>query len=181
MPMVGASRRFAEAAFEIATRDGNVDAWRKDLAVACEVASDAEAARAIDSPAVPFANRRKAIEELLGKRVSRLVLNLTLMLAARGRFALLPQIAAEFDALVRKSRGIVSATVTTPRPLPEDELAALHTRVEQIAGARVELTTEIDPGLIGGLKVRIGDYQIDASVANRLSRLRKQLVQGTSS
>ncbi len=181
MPIVGASRRFAEAAFEIATRDGTVDAWRKDLAVACEVASDAAAARAIDSPAVPFANRRKAIEELLGKRVSHLVLNLALMLAARGRFYLLPEVSAEFDALVRRAQGIVGATVTTPRPIAADELAALQKRVEQIAGAKVELVTEIDPSLIGGVKVRIGDYQIDASIATRLARLRKQLVQGTTS
>jgi F-type H+-transporting ATPase subunit delta len=181
MPILGASRRFAEAAFEIATRDGTVDTWRKDLATACEVARDEAAARAIDSPAVPFTRRRKAVEELLGKRVSKLVLNLALMLAARGRFSLLPQISDEFDGLVRRSRGIVSGTVTTPRPLPDDELAALQKRVEEIAGAKVELATEIDPALIGGLKVRIGDYQIDASVANRLSRLRRQLVQGTSS
>jgi F-type H+-transporting ATPase subunit delta len=181
MPVLGASRRFAEAAFEIATRDGTVDAWSKDLGVACEVAGDEAAARAIDSPAVPFANRRQAVEQLLAKRVSPLVLNLALMLAARGRFGLLPQIAAQFDELVRRSRGIVGATVTTPTPLPADELATLQKRVEQIAGAKVEMTTEIDADLIGGIKVRIGDYQIDASVANRLARLRKQLVQGTTS
>ena len=181
MPQVAASKRFAEAAFEIATRDATVDAWRKDLAVACEVATDEAAVRAIDSPAVPFAARRQAVEQLLGRRVDRLVLNLALMLAARGRFYLLPDVSAEFDALVRRSRGIVSATVTTPTLLPTDELTALQARVERIAGAKVEMTTETDPSLIGGIKVRIGDYQIDASVANRLARLRKQLVQGTTS
>jgi F-type H+-transporting ATPase subunit delta len=180
MPRLGASRRFAEAAFEIATRDGTVDAWRKDLGTCCEVASDEAAARAIDSPAVPFTRRREAVEQLLSGRVSRLALNLALMLAARGRFNLLPEISTEFDDLYRRSRGIVGATVTTPTPLAADELAALQKRVEQIAGSRVELYTEINPDLIGGLCVRIGDYQIDASVATRLSRLRKQLVQGTS-
>jgi F-type H+-transporting ATPase subunit delta len=180
MPRLAASRRFAEAAFEIATRDGSVDAWRKDLGTACEVASDEAASRAIDSPAVPFEQRRKVVEQLLGKRVSPLALNLGLMLAARGRFNLLPAISSEFDDLFRRSRGIVGATVTTPTPLPADELASLHKRVEELAGSRVELYTEINPELIGGLCVRIGDYQIDGSVATRLSRLRKQLVQGTS-
>jgi F-type H+-transporting ATPase subunit delta len=180
MPRLAASRRFAEAAFEIATRDGTVEAWRKDLGVCCEMASDEAVARAIDSPAVPFERRREAVEQLLASRVSRLTLNLALMLAARGRFALLPDISSDFDELWRRSRGIVGATVTTPSVLTPSELAALQGRLEEISGSRIELYTEINPDLIGGLCVRIGDYQIDASIATRLSRLRKQLVQGTS-
>jgi len=180
MLRVGASRRFAEAAFEIATRDGTVEQWRKDLGSACEVASNAAAARAIDSPAVPFDVRRRAVEELLRGRVSALALNMALVLAARGRFDLMPDISEAFDDLYRRSKGIVGATVTTPLPLGAAERDALQRRVEEIAGARVELYTETDPALLGGLCVRIGDYQIDASVATRLDRLRKQLVQGTS-
>jgi F-type H+-transporting ATPase subunit delta len=180
MLRVTASRRFAEAAFEIATRDGTVESWRLDLGTACELASDVEVARAIDSPAVPFAARREALEKLLGGRVSPLAVNLALVLASRGRFHLVPDVSAQFDELWRRSKGVVGATVTTPFPLPADERVALQKRVEEIAHAQVELYTETDPELIGGLCVRIGDYQIDASVATRLSRLRKQLVQGTS-
>ncbi len=180
MARLGAGKRYAEAAFELASRDGTVDAWRKDLAVASAVASNDRAARDIDSPAVAFAHRRKAVEALLASRVSRMTLNLTLVLAQRGRFFLLPQVSAEFDELVRKSRGIVAATVTSPAPLPAQELAAVKARVEQLAGAKVELSTATDPSLIGGLRVKIGDWQIDASVSTRLSRLRRQLVQGTS-
>ena len=180
MPRRTTAKRFAEAAFEIASRDGTVDAWRRDLGVLCEAASDALALRAIDSPAVPFALRRRVVEELLDKRISKLALNLALVLAERGRFVLLPEVSTEFDELVRRSRGIVGATVTTPMPLSEKDLAALKQRVEQIAGAQVEMYTTIDPTLIGGLCVMIGDLQIDASVSTRLTRMRRQLVQGAS-
>jgi F-type H+-transporting ATPase subunit delta len=180
MPKLGAGRRYAEAVFELAARDGTFDAWRKDFAAACAVAADDRASRAIDSPAVPFAKRREAVEQLLGKSVSPMALNLALALARRGRFALLPEISSDFDELVRRSRGIQSATVTTPAPLSKEELVAVKARVEQIAGGAVEMSTATDPSLIGGLRVMIGDLQIDASVSTRLARLRKQLVQGPS-
>jgi F-type H+-transporting ATPase subunit delta len=180
MPGLGAGRRYAEAAFELATRDGTVDAWQRELAFAAGLARDARVARAVDSPAVDFARRRKAVERLLGGYVSRQVLNLALLLAKRGRFSIMPSVGAEYDALVRKSRGIVAATVTTPAALSAGEVAAVRARVEQLAGTAVELGTETDPSLIGGLTVRIGDRLIDASVRGRLERLRERLVQGTS-
>jgi F-type H+-transporting ATPase subunit delta len=179
MTQPGAARRYAEAAFELATRDGNLDAWRKDLGAACELASDERTARAIDSPAVAFAHRRKALEELLGPTVSKMALNLCLMLARRGRFALMPEISEEFDEMVRHSRGIIGATVTSPSPLSAKDLAAVKVRIEKISGSKVELYTTTDPSMIGGLCIKIGDWQIDASVSTRLERMRKQLVQGT--
>ena len=180
MPRLGAGRRYAEAAFELATRDKAVDAWQRDLAFAAELARDERVARGADSPAVPVAERRKMVRRLLASRVSPFALNLALLAAERGRFAVLPDVSAEYDALVRKSRGIIAATVTTPTPLSKQELAAVKKRVEQLAGAHVELSTATDPSLLGGLRVRIGDRQIDASVSGRLERLRARLVQGTS-
>jgi F-type H+-transporting ATPase subunit delta len=106
--------------------------------------------------------------------------NLALLLAQRGRFVILPEVSAEYDALVRESRGIVAATVTTPAPLSKQELAAVGARVEQLAGADVELATATDPALLGGLTVRIGDTLIDASLQGRLARLRGRLIAGTS-
>ncbi len=180
MPRTGAGRRYAEAAFELAARDNAVDAWQRDLTFAAELARDERVTRAADNPAVPVAERRKMVRQLLASRVSPLALNLGLLLAERGRFSVLPDVSAEYDALVRKSRGIIAATVTTPGPLSELELAAVKKRVEQLAGAHVELSTATDPSLLGGLRVRIGDLQIDASVSGRLERLRARLVQGTS-
>ena len=180
MPLIGAGRRYAEAAFELAQRDGTLDAWQRDLALCAGLARDERVARAVDSPAVPFGERRKAVEQLLGKNVSPQARNLALLLAERGRFAVLPAVSAEYDAMVRQSRGIVAAIVTTAAPLSEKEMTQVRARVEELAGAKVELTTSTDPALLGGMTVRIGDRLIDASVRGRLQRLRGRLVQGTS-
>jgi F-type H+-transporting ATPase subunit delta len=175
-----ASRRYAQAIFELATRDDKIDAWRHELGLACEMASQAGVARAVDSPAVPFAERRAILTRLLGAHVSHQVLNLCLLLAERSRFSIMPEVSREYDDLLRQSRGIVAVTVIAPQPLTEMELAAVQTRVEQLAGAQVELYQEVDAALIGGICVRIGDLQIDASVANRLRRLRQDLITGAS-
>jgi F-type H+-transporting ATPase subunit delta len=180
MPRIGAGRRYAEAAFELAVRDGTVDAWQGDLALAAGLARDERVTRAVDSPAVPLAQRRELVRKMLGKHVSPRALNLALLLAERGRFGILPDVSAEYDAKVRQSRGIVAATVATPEPLTAKELTAVRARVEQIAGAKVELATAVDPELLGGLTIQIGDRLIDASVRGRLERLRVRLVQGTS-
>ncbi len=178
MPHSAPARRYAQALFELATRAGKVDAWRADIGLACGLAQDERAVQAIDSPAVPFRQRRKIVEQILVTRVSRQVLNLSLLLAERGRFSLMPAVSDEYDDLVRQSRGIVGVTVSSPGPLSQAELAMVKDRIERLAGARVEISTETNPALIGGLCVMIGDLQIDASVANRLARLRRQLVQG---
>lgn len=179
MAQLGAARRYAEAVFELATRDGKVDEWRREIGIVCELSQDKRLVRVVDSPAVSLEQRRKTVEQLLGSRVSRQILNLACMLVGRGRFSSMSAISDEYDDLVRRSRGIVGVTVTTPTPLSTKELAAVKVKLEQLAGARVEIDTRTDPGLIGGIRVTIGDRQIDASVSTRLARLRRQLLAGT--
>jgi F-type H+-transporting ATPase subunit delta len=175
MPRQSTGRRYAEAAWELAERDGTAEVWQRDLALVASLAADPRASRDLDNPAVPAAMRREALRKALGRRVSAHALNLCLILLDRGRFYLLPAVSAEYDALLRRSRGIVAATVTTPAPLSAGDAAAVKARVEKLAGAPVELTTATDESLIGGLTVRIGDQLIDASVRGRLERLTARL------
>ena len=180
MSTVGAGRRYAEAAYELAVRDDSIDAWQRDLALAAAMAADGRVVKLVDSPAVAFGTRRKAVEQLLSGRVLPQALNLALLLAERGRFGIFPSISSEYDAKVRQTRGIVAATVSTPEPLSSADLAVVKKRVEALAGSQVELTADVDPTLIGGLTIKIGDKLIDASVRGRLERLRGRLVQGTT-
>lgn len=173
-----AARRYAEAAFELARRDGTLDRWLADLRVAAEVAANPDVAGVLDNPAVPFGSRRELLEKLLAGRVSPQALNLTLLLAKRGRIAVLPAVVAEYKRLVDRERGIVVATITSAAPLEAAELEAISARIHGMTGSQVELETRDDPELIGGVTVRIGDRLIDASVRGRLERLRDQIVAG---
>ena len=174
-----AARRYAEAAFQLATRDGTFDAWASELAVAAQLIGDPRAARIVGNPSVPRADREATLDRLLAKRVSPLVLNLVRLLDQRGRLTLLPAIAAEFTRLLDAMRGVVAATVTSAAPLEKAEVAAIGARLESMTGQTVKLATAVDPSLIGGLTVQVGDRMIDASVRGRLERLRDQLVAGT--
>ncbi len=173
-----AARRYAEAALELARRDGTLDAWLVDLRLAAEVVGAKEAATVVDNPAIAWEVRRATITGLLGDRVGAPTRNLVLLLARRGRLAILPRVADELKRLVDREHNVVVATVTSAQPLEPGELAAVAERVAATSGARVETHEVVDPGLIGGLTVRVGDRLIDASVRGRLARLRESLVAG---
>jgi F-type H+-transporting ATPase subunit delta len=174
-----APRRYAEAAFELATRDGTLDEWRTGLADAARLVADEQVARIVANPARPVADRLAVIDRLLNGRVSDPVRHLVRLLTQRGRIESLPAVAAEYSRRLNRSRGIVEAVAVSATPLTADETAALRRKVEAMTGATVELRTEVDPALIGGLTVRVGDQLLDASVRGRLERLRDKLVMGT--
>ena len=96
----------------------------------------------------------------------------------RGRIDELPRVAAEFRRLDNERQGITPATATSAVPLSEDEVRAVTARLEAMTGGRIELDLKVDPDLLGGLVVRVGDRMIDGSVRGRLERLRNQLVSG---
>ncbi|HEY6058755.1 MAG TPA: F0F1 ATP synthase subunit delta [Candidatus Limnocylindrales bacterium] len=179
---VTSARRYAEALFELAGAPGRpkdtAERWREELRGAAEVVGDDRVAGALANPAIPWAERATLVERLLAGRVSNEVRNLVRLLAQRGRAGLSPAVATEYSRLVARSRGIASATVTSARPLTEPELAAIRERIESIAGSAVDLKEAVDPSLIGGVTVRIGDRLIDASVRGRLERLRERVAAG---
>ena len=171
-----AARRYAEAIFELAARDKAFDTWREGLVFAAQVLDNDRASRALSDPAQPFAERRKLLDRILGERVSPAVANLVRLLAQRSRLDILPRISTEYQRLLNRHQGIVEATVTSPLPLNRAETEALTTRLQKMTGSEVDLRSIVDPALIGGLTVRVGDTLLDASVRGRLERLRDQLV-----
>ena len=173
-----AARRYAEAAFEVATRDGNVDAWRTELETAATIVADERVGRALANPSTPLETRAGVAQATFGRIVSPKVMNLITLLLRRGRIEELPRLAAEFQRLDDQRQGVTRATATSASALTPDEVSALTERLEQAAGGRVALDTEVDPSLLGGLVVRLGDRLIDGSVRSRLERLRNQLVSG---
>jgi F-type H+-transporting ATPase subunit delta len=173
-----AARRYAEASFQLAAREGSFDAWAEGLRLAAQLVGEERVERILEDPGRPFDERREVLDRLLGTRVPKPVANLVRLLAQRSRLEMLPLIAAEFGRLLNRQRGTVEATVTSALPLDSAETDALRARIRSMTKADVYLRTVVDPALIGGITVRVGDTLLDASVRGRLERLREQLVAG---
>jgi len=176
---VAAARRYAEAAFQVALADDQLDRWKEDLATAAEIFGRPDVAPTVDNPAVPLAKRQEIIRQLLGTRISAQALRLVALLVERGRVNALPKLSEDYDRLLNAHRGVVEATVTSAVPLTADETAEIRSRVEAMAGSAVELRTEVNPDLLGGLTIQVRDRLLDASIRGRLERLRDQLHAGT--
>ena len=175
-----AARRYAEAAFEVALRGGDaeLDGWRDDLALAAEVLGHPEVQPVVDNPAIATADRAAIVDKLLEKRVRPGALRLVRLLVERGRASEIGRVSEQFQRQLNVHRGIVIATVTSATPLTDDETAEIRKRVEAMADATVDMRTAVDPALLGGLTVQIGDRFLDASIRGRLERLRTQLSSG---
>ncbi|HEX5823443.1 MAG TPA: ATP synthase F1 subunit delta [Candidatus Limnocylindrales bacterium] len=173
-----APRRFAEAAFEIALRDETVEDWREQLDRAAAALDSADLGETLANPALPLQQRVDIVSGVFAD-LSDPVRNLILLLLRRGRIRQLPRVAAELRRLDDKRNNVVHAIATSASPLEDAEIVAITARLEQMSGNQVALETAVDPDLIGGVVVRIGDRLIDGSVRGRLERLRNQLAAGT--
>ncbi len=172
-----APRRYAEAAFEIANRDGSIDRWRRDLDEAAGVVERPDVLAVLSNPALPLKDRQSVVGRVF-EGLSGPARNLIQLLVQRGRIEQLTRVAAEFRRLDDERQGIVHATATSAAPLSDTEVRALTARLEQMTGGRIALQTDVDESLLGGLVVRVGDRLIDGSVRGRLERLRNQLAAG---
>jgi F-type H+-transporting ATPase subunit delta len=171
-----APRRYAEAAFQIASRDDSIETWRRELELAGASVTD-ELMSVLANPALPLEKRLEVAQGVFGK-LSQPVRNTIFLLVRRGRIEQLPRVVEEFVRLDDRRQGITHATATSAAPLTDLEVKALTARLEQMTGGRVALQTDVDEGLLGGLIVRVGDRLIDGSVRGRLERLRNQLASG---
>ncbi len=173
------ARRYAEAAFEIAERDKNTDVWLAQLERLGTALSDDLVVRRLEDPEVAIERRHEAFKALFpGDTMLPQVWNLLGLVLRRRRLESVGDISREFRRLYNKRAGIHEAHAISAAQLDDKEVAALRARLEQMTGGTVELTVDVDPQLLGGVQVRLGDLLIDGSVRGRLERLRGQLASG---
>jgi F-type H+-transporting ATPase subunit delta len=173
-----AAKRYAQAVFSLAKERDTLDAWSADLALLASIAANSGNAVFLENPTVTANRKFAAIESALDANVQPETRNLAKMLIERDRTALIPEIRELFDDQVRAERGIAVAQVTTAERLNEAEQRLVREKLEGMTGHTVELATKVDPEIIGGIIIRIGDQVIDGSVRNKLEKMRSRLMAG---
>jgi F-type H+-transporting ATPase subunit delta len=171
--------RYARALFDVALKESDPAQAERDLsAFANLMSSNPELHSALTNPGVPVAGKRAVTEALtLRLEVSSPVRKLLALLAERDRLSLVPDLLAVYRERLMDHQQIVRAEVTTAAPLSAERAAQIEQRLAQATGRRVDVTTSVDPTIIGGIIARIGSTVYDGSVATQLSKIRQRLTQ----
>ncbi len=169
---------YAEAFLNAAENVGDVASCLEELESlvtdVLDVFPDFEAVLA--SGVVPHHEKEGIIERTLGGKATPVLLNFLMVLSRRGRLDCLRAIAAKARDLYDRRLGRVPVRVTAAEPLGEDLLAKIKAGVAPLVAGEPVLEVEVDPSLIGGVKIRVGDTVYDASVAAQLAAVRKQII-----
>jgi F-type H+-transporting ATPase subunit delta len=166
--------RYARALFDLALETGTVDAVEADLkALAAARAESADLRRVMDSPAYSAEDKGKALTAIgQAAGFNRTTLNFIGVVAANRRASALPTITAAFLARSAAHRGVVAAEVTTAVALTEAQAQGVKAALAQALGREPEITTRVDPAILGGLKVKVGSRLFDASLRSKLDSLK---------
>ena len=166
---------YSRALFEAASENDVLDRIHEELAEVDDVLrEDRELQLFFFSPYFNSEEKKEAIRRVIDGADERL-LNFLELLAERHRMPLLTRIRRQFDAMWAEENRLLPVSVTSAVDLDESLVKEIGDRIQDQTGRRVELSSNVDPEVLGGLVVRVGNMVLDASVRNRLEQLRKQV------
>jgi F-type H+-transporting ATPase subunit delta len=172
------ARNYAEALVTLATRAGALDAWGRMIDdVAHLVTHDLRVRRFLESPRVAVSAKKEILRKAFQDRMPRLMVRFLEALVQNRRQLLIPAIAAEYATLVDESLGRVRAEVTLAREPQPGEVEAIAASLSRTLGRTAVAEVRVNPDIVGGVIVRVGDYVKDGSVRRRLGLLKSKLVQ----
>ena len=169
------ARPYAEAVFDLARAGGLLEQWSKALARLATVAVHPDVAPVLGDPRLTDSQVVELILAAAGD-VGVDCRNFVATLAHHGRLAALPQVHILFDALKDDSEGVIQAEVRSAFALSAEDLQSLVAGLERRFRRKVDARVEIDPSLIGGVRIGVGDEVIDSSVRGKLAAMRSALV-----
>lgn len=176
-----AARAYARALLELAKKQGGhelIETLQSNLEAILELTvSDKGFGEFLSSRIISPQRRAKSLKAIFEKNAHPLTLRLLLLLNRKGRLGFFSQIVAAFDALAQEQIGRVEVNVYTAEPLNQANLQLISQRLAAALGKQTIVHPYVQPGMIGGIKLQIGDRLLDASLATQLRRLGDRLGQ----
>ncbi len=171
------ARNYADTLLALARKDNDASGWGTLLRqIADAISGDRTLQQFLESPRIPADNKSAMLTRALGDRTPRLFLKFLQTLVHNRRQMLIPDIATEYETLLDASLGIVHARVTVARATSDEERNAIASRLSTAVGKTVVPHLSVDPSILGGVVVRIGDTVMDGSVRRKLGVLRRKML-----
>jgi F-type H+-transporting ATPase subunit delta len=174
------ARRYAAALADVVTSRGEAKEVREELSGWDEmVRTNPQLLEVFRHPTIPQDQKRRVLDALVARaRVRPTTANFLQVLLQNHRLADLSEINRQFTQELDRRAGVVTAQVTTARPVPEEAREALRARLGQLTGSSVRLQFAVDEELIGGVVTRIGSTVYDGSVRSQLDQIKQRMVGG---
>lgn len=177
--MIGAqvAKKYGTALFTVARRTNRVEELFADLRAVREyVKSDPRFLSFIRAPQIPDAEKAAVLETAFSTRVARPVYEFLVILSRKRRLPHIADIVDYYEQLYLEAIGVVKAEITTAVPLPEPSLVRLAGKLEKLTGKKIQTRTRIEPEIIGGVIVVLGNRVIDRSLRYQLQLLKERLL-----
>jgi F-type H+-transporting ATPase subunit delta len=168
------ARPYAEALFQVAEK-GDLAQATTEIDALAAVAANAQLRQFADAPATGADQVFDVVTSVAGTSLSNATKNLLRTVVENGRLAVLPEIAAQFRALVNAKTGVSDATVYSAFPIELAQLADVVASLEKRFARKLKANVQIAPELIGGIRVVVGDEVLDTSVQARLEQMKAAL------
>jgi F-type H+-transporting ATPase subunit delta len=169
------ARPYAQAAFALAQEGNALPSWGEALRLAAAVVADARVATALDNPRLTADDKGALVLAICGDKLGTEQRNFLRVLIDADRIVLLPQIQAQFLALKDDAEGVAKARIESAFAMTDGQLAELTGVLEKRFGRRIEATVVVDPALIGGARITIGDTVVDGTVQAQLHAMARDL------
>ena len=174
-----AASRYVKSLLGLAIEKGALDAVHSDMVMFSKIVDENRAfALMLRNPIIKHDKKRDVLEKLFKGKVHSLTMSIFDIITKKNREPLLPSIAKEFHNAYNEYKGVGKATVVTATPLDARLRAEFEQMVKGLSEKKqVELIESVDPDMIGGFVLNIGDRQIDASIKNKLKALQVKFSQ----
>jgi F-type H+-transporting ATPase subunit delta len=169
------ARPYAEALFRVA-QSGDINAWSAIVSELAQIGANPDLQAFASNPIVTHEQLADTIASLVKSPLNAEANNFILLLARNGRINLLPEIGAQFHELVNAQQGAADAQIASAFEIAAGQLSQLVTTLEKKFGRKLNPTVTVDPSLIGGVRVVVGDEVLDTSVRAKLQQMHVALV-----
>ncbi|POY35081.1 ATP synthase F1 subunit delta [Solitalea longa] len=177
MSEIKVALRYAKALLDLAIEQNKVEAINNDMKLFHQtVKANSELRAVLANPIVAPASKKKILNSLFTDKVDNVTITFFNLMVAKGREEYLYTTAKQFAELYNLLKGIVKAEIVSASALTEGNKIELIANLEKELGKQVILKTKVDPDLVGGFVLTVGDKQFDTSIAKQLRTLKNQLV-----